>query len=80
MKARFVGADRVKDARLQTLKIEFDTIRMKEGESLDEIMGKLTAMSVKYGNLCGSLDDAAMVKKLFDTVLDQFINVVARIE
>jgi len=51
LKARFVGADRVKDARLQTLKIEFDTIRMKEGESLDEIVGKLTAMSVRYSSL-----------------------------
>jgi hypothetical protein len=37
-------------------------------------------MSVRYGNLGGSLDDAALVKKLFDTVPEHFINVVAGIE
>ncbi|XP_066324239.1 uncharacterized protein [Miscanthus floridulus] len=37
-------------------------------------------MSVKYSNLGGSLDDAALVKKLFDTVPERFLNVVAWIE
>ena len=35
LKTRFVGADRVKEARLQTLKSEFNGMRMKEEESLD---------------------------------------------
>ncbi|CAD6251242.1 unnamed protein product [Miscanthus lutarioriparius] len=80
LKARFVGAERVKDARLQTLKAEFDALKMKEEETVDEFTGKLTAMSVKYGNLGGTLEDAAMVKKLFDTVPDKFIHVIAGIE
>lgn len=80
LKARFVGADRVKEACLQTLKSEFDALKMKEDEPLDQYAGKLTAMSVRYGNLGGTLDDAAMVKKLFDTVPDRFITVVAGIE
>ena len=54
LKAHFVGADRVKDAWLQTLKSEFDAIRMKDDESLDQIVGKLTAMSVKYNSLGGA--------------------------
>lgn len=37
-------------------------------------------MSVCYANLGGSLDDAALVKKLFDTVLDRYINVITGIE
>ena len=37
-------------------------------------------MSVKYGNLGGTLDNTTMVKKLFDTVPDRFIMVVAGIE
>ena len=36
----------------------------------------MMGMSVKYSNLGGMLDDAAMVNKLFDTVLDRFINVM----
>ena len=80
LKARFVGADRVRDARLQTLKAEFDALKMREDESIDEYAGKLTSMSVRYTNFGGTLDDSAMVKKLFDTVPDRFISVVAGIE
>jgi hypothetical protein len=80
LKARFVGAERVKDVRLQTLKAKFDALKMKEEETVDEFAGKLTAMSVKYGNLGGTLEDAAMVKKLFDIVPDKFIHVIAGIK
>ena len=51
MKARFVGAERVKDARLQTLKSEFDEIQMKDDEPLDQVVGKLSTLSVKYNSL-----------------------------
>ncbi|XP_066357986.1 uncharacterized protein [Miscanthus floridulus] len=80
LKERFVGADRVRDARLQTLKCEFDALRMKDDEGVDQYASKISAMSVKYGNLGGTLDDQAMVKKLFDTVPDKYITVVAGIE
>ena len=53
MKARFVGAERVKDARLQTLKSEFDEIQMKDDEPLDQVVGKLSTLSVKYNSLGG---------------------------
>lgn len=46
LKARFVGADRVKEARLQTLKAEFSALKMKEEESLYQYAEKLTVMSV----------------------------------
>jgi hypothetical protein len=65
---------------LQTLKSDFDALRMKEDESLDQYAGKLTGMAVRYANLGGTLNDAALVKKLFNTVPDCFINVIAGIE
>ena len=80
LKARFVGEECVKEARLQTLKAEFDALHMKEDESIDAYAGKLLGMSVRYSNLGGSLNDAVLVKKLFDTVPVRFINVVAEIE
>ncbi|XP_031494297.1 uncharacterized protein LOC116260255 [Nymphaea colorata] len=46
LKMKFVGADRVRNARLQTLKSDFDTMRMQEGETLDQYAGRLTWMSV----------------------------------
>lgn len=72
--------DGVRDSRLQMLKSDFDNMRMKEDESMDQYAGRLSAMSVKYSNLGGTLDDAALVKKLFDTVPEHFITVIAGIE
>jgi hypothetical protein len=39
LKARFVGEERVKEARLQTLKSKFDAMKMKEDESIDPTPG-----------------------------------------
>jgi hypothetical protein len=80
LKARHVREERVKEAWLQTLKTEFDVMEMKNGESIDQYTGRLTGMSVRYSNLGGSLDDQALLKKLFDTVPEQFIHVIAGIE
>ena len=80
LKARFIGEEHVKEAPLQTLKSEFYAMKMKLDESVDLYAGRLTGMSVWYGNFGGSLDDAALVKKLFDTMPEHFINVVVGIE
>jgi hypothetical protein len=80
LKARFIGADRVRGARLQTLKSEFDAIRMKEDDPLDQVVGKLTALSVRCSSLGGSIGDAELVKKLFDIVPERYLTVVAGIE
>ena len=50
LKARFVGADRVRDTRLQTLKSEF----VKENDPLDQVVGKLTSLSVRCSSLGGA--------------------------
>ena len=80
LKTRFVGVDCVKNARLQMLKGDFNAMHMQDGETLDQYTKKLNAMSFRYANLGEMLDDAALVKKLFDTVSDQLLSVIARIE
>lgn len=80
LKARFVGAERVRDARLQNLKTKFNAMTMKEEETVDEFASRLTTMSVRYSNLGGSLEDSVMVKKILDTVPERFLQVVAGIE
>ena len=80
LKAWFVGTDRVRDARLQTLKSEFDAVEMKEDETLDQVVGKLTALSVRSSSSGGSIGDSDLVKKLFDIVPDRYLTVVAGIE
>uniref|UniRef100_A0A0E0R813 Uncharacterized protein n=1 Tax=Oryza rufipogon TaxID=4529 RepID=A0A0E0R813_ORYRU len=46
LKKRFIGADRVRNMRLQTLKSNINSHRMVNIETLDHYTRKLTAMSV----------------------------------
>ncbi|CAM0955068.1 unnamed protein product [Alopecurus aequalis] len=80
LKARFVGAERVRAARLSTLRGEFDRLRMADGESLDAYAGRIGGMAARYAGLGTTLDDAVMVKKLLDTVPDRLYAAVAGIE
>jgi hypothetical protein len=80
LKTRFVRADRVKTARLATLKGEFDKLYMEDGEALDDYASKISGMAARYVGLGATLDDAAMVKKLLDTVPDRLFPAVAGIE
>ena len=80
LKARFVGADRVRAARLSTLRGEFDYLIMADGEALDVYAGKISGMAAKYASLGATLSDAEMVKKLLDTVPDALYTAVAGIE
>lgn len=44
LKRRYIGVDRVHKARIHTLKSDFEAPRMKDGESIDEIITKLSGM------------------------------------
>lgn len=53
LKTRFVGAGRVKAARLTTLKSEFD--KPAEGELLDYYAGKISGMAARNASHCWCL-------------------------
>ncbi|XP_023749953.1 uncharacterized protein LOC111898254 [Lactuca sativa] len=80
LKSRYVGAERVQKARLQVLKSEFEALQMKEIETIDEYAGKISAMISKFGSAGAILEDEELVRKLFEIVLEKFINLVASIE
>ncbi|XP_051196483.1 uncharacterized protein [Lolium perenne] len=80
LKARFVGADRVKAARMSTLRGEFDRLIMADGEELDVYAGKISCMAARFAKLGRTPSDATMVKKLLDTVPDSLFAAVAGIE
>ncbi|KAJ0500497.1 putative RNA-directed DNA polymerase [Helianthus annuus] len=80
LKSRYVGAERVKKARLRILKSEFEGLYMKDGESIDDYTAKLSGMISRYSSVGATLSDEELVRKLFDTVPEKFINLVASIE
>lgn len=51
IKTRNVGADRVREARLQTLNTEFDRLKMKDTDKIDDFVGKLSEISSKSAAL-----------------------------
>nr|XP_043638493.1 uncharacterized protein LOC122609522 [Erigeron canadensis] len=80
LKTRYVGVERVQKARLHTYKSEFEALRMRDGETIDEYSGRLSAMISKYKLVGEVLDDEELVRKLFDTVSNKFIPMVAGAE
>ncbi|KAK8696624.1 hypothetical protein V6N13_001756 [Hibiscus sabdariffa] len=80
IKTRYLGSERVKKARVQTLRIEFDALRMKETEMIDEFTDKLSAMTSKFSTLDVALEDSSLVKKLLNSIPDKYFPVVAGIE
>nr|GEW58114.1 ribonuclease H-like domain, reverse transcriptase, RNA-dependent DNA polymerase [Tanacetum cinerariifolium] len=50
LKTRHIGEERVQQARLQTLKSDFEMLHMKEDETIDTFTGKLTTLVNKAAN------------------------------
>ena len=62
IKSRNVGAERVREARLQTLMDDFNRLKMKETEKIDEFSGKLAEMTARSASLGENIEEPRMVK------------------
>ncbi|KAJ0493121.1 putative RNA-directed DNA polymerase [Helianthus annuus] len=80
LKTRYLGVDRVRAARLATLRRELETTRMKEGEAVDDFVVKLNGMASKVRSLGYELEEVDLVKRLLDSMPKPFLQLVASIE
>ncbi|GKC71657.1 hypothetical protein Tco_1117540 [Tanacetum coccineum] len=80
IKVKHIGADLVQKARLQTLRSELETLKMKPHESANKFAGKLSSIQAKFKSLGGTLKDKVLVRKLLNSVLKKFLPIVATIE
>ncbi|KAK9072217.1 hypothetical protein SSX86_008649 [Deinandra increscens subsp. villosa] len=80
LRVRYLGADRVQKARLQTLRTELEMLKMKESETIDEFSGKISGIATKFKSLGSSLEDEVVVRKLLNSVPKKFLQIVASIE
>ncbi|PWA92889.1 zinc finger, CCHC-type [Artemisia annua] len=80
LKKRHVGQERVQQARLQSLMIGFNSLQMKEDETVDAFADKLNGYVMKAKELGKTLDESLIVRKLLDSTPDRFIQIVASIE
>ncbi|KAG7538693.1 Zinc finger CCHC-type superfamily [Arabidopsis suecica] len=81
IKTRHVGAERVKDARLQTLMAEFDRLKMKDSETIDDFAGKISEISSKSAALGVNIEESKLVKKFLKSIpRKRYIHIVASLE
>ncbi|XP_056864179.1 uncharacterized protein LOC108850681 [Raphanus sativus] len=81
IKTRHIGAERVKEARLQTLTMEFDRLRMKETDSIDDFGGKLAELASQSASLGVVIEEVKLVKKfLMSLPSKKYIQIVATLE
>lgn len=81
IKSRHQGADRVKEARLQTLMSEFERIKMKDSDTIDSFSGKLSEIASKSSSLGRKIDDTKLVKKFLNSLpRGKFIQIIASLE
>ncbi|XP_076932799.1 uncharacterized protein LOC143598478 [Bidens hawaiensis] len=80
LKTRYLGAERVQRACLHTLKRDFDSLKMKDDESIDAFARKLSGMTSRYSSLGVTLEEDVLVRKLFDSVPEKYFQLVASIE
>ncbi|XP_076922610.1 uncharacterized protein LOC143584436 [Bidens hawaiensis] len=78
IKTRHLGAERVREARLQTLSMEFDNMKMNESDSIDNFAGKLSSFASKSAALGKVIDEARLVKKFLKSLpRSKYIQMVA---
>lgn len=81
IKSRHMGAERVKEARLQTLSSEFDRLKMKDTETIDDFAGRISEISSKAAALGRNIEEPKLVRKILKSLpRKKFIQIVASIE
>lgn len=68
LKTIHLGADRVRTAKVQTLKAEFLVLNMKETETIDEFSMKVNNVVSNIHALGYKVEEAYIVKKLLRIV------------
>ncbi|XP_013613507.1 PREDICTED: uncharacterized protein LOC106319677 [Brassica oleracea var. oleracea] len=81
IKLRHMGAERVREARLQTLMAEFDRLQMKDSEKIDDFVGKLSEISSKSAALGVNIEEPKLVRKVLKCLpRKKNIQIVASLE
>ncbi|XP_074369120.1 uncharacterized protein LOC141709733 [Apium graveolens] len=80
VKTTCLGADKVKKARVQTLKAEFESLSMKETEVIEDFCMKLNSLVTNIRALGEEIQEAYIMKKLLRAVPGKFLQIASTIE
>ena len=80
IKSMRIGDARVREAKAQGLLKEFDGIRMRSGESIDELAMRMNGLANNIRTLGENLPEEKVVKKLLRVVPSKYTQVAIAIE
>ncbi|XP_074356647.1 uncharacterized protein LOC141696401 [Apium graveolens] len=80
LKVMSIGADRVQKAKVQTLRMEFESMNMEKTYNLDEFYLKLYGIVSNIRLLREKLEETNMVKKLMRHVPSKYLQIASTIE
>ncbi|XP_013639472.1 PREDICTED: uncharacterized protein LOC106344698 [Brassica oleracea var. oleracea] len=81
VKSRNLGAERIKEAHLQTLMNEFGRLRMKDTNSKDIFSGKISKLASKSAALGQAMEEPKLVKKFLNSLpRSKYIQIIASLE
>jgi hypothetical protein len=80
LESAYKGADRVKQVRLQTLRGELESMKMKESEVISEYVTRVQTVVNQLKRNGEALSDARVVEKILRSLTEKFENVVCAIE
>ncbi|XP_074374550.1 uncharacterized protein LOC141714932 [Apium graveolens] len=80
IKTLSLGADKEKEAKAQTLKSEFESLRMKDSEKLDDLCMRLNGLVTNIRALGKTMAEEYVVKKLIRAIPTKFLQITSAIE
>jgi hypothetical protein len=79
LRSMYVGAERVREARIQSLRSDFDALKMSYAESVDDFAAKFTTLVGRIRELGDPMEEKYVVKKLLRAVSKKYINIASSI-
>jgi hypothetical protein len=80
LRTMHIGDQRLRDAKLQTLRLQFEGLRMKETESVEDFAARLTTVVNKIQAVGESIPEPYVVKKFLRAVPTKYLQVASAIE
>lgn len=80
MKQKFQGSTRVKRAQLQSLRCDFEVLRMKEGESVNAYFARVLSIANKMKAHGEDMGESKITEKIIRSMVSKFNYVVCSIE
>jgi hypothetical protein len=77
LRSMHVGVERVREARIQSLRLDFDNLKMDDAESVDDFAEKFMMLVGRIRELGDAMEEKYIVKKLLRSVSNKFINVAS---